>query len=577
MRLSLRARLIVVPAVLVATTVALLAAFEQDAQRRWLVAHEVEVTLRTAGEVAPALVPDPQGGWQGAADSLESRLALRVRVIATDGRVLADSRGRATDMENHAGRPEVAAALAGRQGSDVRRSETLHEPYLYAAVPFVRGEAAVLRLAVPMGMLSHLEDALARLSLASAALTLVACLLVLGYVSERFAARLRRLGDVARGIGRGDRRVRAEDGPDDLGRLGSALNAMRDELDARLAALQQERDAREAILAHMTDGVALLDAQDRVVHVNHRMAALLDAVIRPVPGTPLSEFTRVPELLDMVESARRERRALERELKPWTTRTGPARAAATPLGDGVVLLVLHDLSESEALQRLRQDLVANVSHELRTPITSLRGYAETLLEGGLDDAENRERFVRVIRDQAVQLQTLVEDLLSLAEMERPDVTLRREPLDLRALAAESLSLFRDAAQRSGLELVLVPGPAVELVGDRVRLAQVIANLVENAIKYTERGRVEVSVGTDEGRVWLEVADTGPGIPDEDQPRVFERFYRVDKARSRAQGGTGLGLAIVKHAVALHGGTIALTSRVGQGSRFRVELPHEPRS
>ena len=572
MRLSLRARLIVIPAVLVATTVAILAALEQDAQRRWLVAHEVEVTTRTAVEVARSLAPDAQGGWQGAVDSLEARLALRVTVVAADGRVLADSRGRAADMENHAERPEVAAALTGRAGSDVRRSETLDEPYLYAAVPFESGGAAVLRLAVPMGMLRHLENALARLSLASAALTLVACLLVLGYVSERFAARLRRLGDVARAIGRGDRRVRAEDGSDDLGRLGSALNDMRDELDARLTALQQERDAREAILAHMSDGVALVDAQDRVFHVNHRMTALLDAIVRPVPGTPLSAFTRVPELLDMVELARREQRALERELKPWTTRTGPARAAATPLGDGVVLLVLHDLSESEALQRLRQDLVANVSHELRTPITSLRGYAETLLEGGLDDAENRERFVRVIRDQAVQLQTLVEDLLSLAEMERPDVTLRREPLDLRALAAESVSLFRDTAGRAGLGLVLLPGPAAEVVGDRVRLAQVVANLVENAIKYTERGQVEVSVGVDGERAWLEVADTGPGIPAEDQPRVFERFYRVDKARSRAQGGTGLGLAIVKHAVALHGGSIGLTSVVGQGSRFRVELP-----
>jgi two-component system phosphate regulon sensor histidine kinase PhoR len=240
-----------------------------------------------------------------------------------------------------------------------------------------------------------------------------------------------------------------------------------------------------------------------------------------------------------------------------------------------VLLVLHDLSESEALQRMRQDFVANVSHELRTPLTSLRGYAETLLEGGLEDAEHRESFVRIIRDQAVRLQALLEDLLSLSELERPDATLRREPLDLHALAAEQVAHVREAATRAGLELTLAGTAPVLVSGDRVRLTQVLANLLDNAVKYTERGGVHVVVGADEHRAWCEVRDTGPGIPAEDLTRVFERFYRVDKARTRDKGGTGLGLSIVKHAIALHDGAVAVESRVGEGTTFRFEIPSTP--
>jgi two-component system phosphate regulon sensor histidine kinase PhoR len=296
---------------------------------------------------------------------------------------------------------------------------------------------------------------------------------------------------------------------------------------------------------------------------------------RPEPGAPFASFARVPELIELLAESRRSARTLERDLKPWATRTGSARARVTPLGGPApepVLIVLHDLSESEAVQRMRQDFVANVSHELRTPLTTLRGYAETLLEGGLDDTEHREGFVKAMRDGAVRLQALVEDLLALAELERPDASLRREPLDLRALAAEHVEHVRAAAERAELELVLEPGPPVTLNGDRVRLSQVLANLLDNAVKYTERGSVRVALGAANGRVWCEVRDTGPGIPARDLPRVFERFYRVDKARSREQGGTGLGLSIVKHALALHGGEVSVVSRVGGGTTFRFEVP-----
>jgi len=581
MRLSLRARLIVVPVVVVAGAVTLTTLLEHTAQRRWLIARESEQILSLAREAARTAAPAPDS-WQAFADSLDVRFGLRATIIDGSGVVLADSRAHAAGMENHAGRVEVRAALAGRVGFGVRRSATVGQEFLYCAVPLappVNG-AAVMRLAEPLVVVGRLSDTLARVSTAAAALALLASVLVLASVTRRFAKRLESLRAIARRIGEGDADARAPEVPrDDLGQLGRALNEMRGQLESRLETLRRERDDRERILAHMSDGVALLDGADHIVHVNHRFAELLDAAWRPEPGVPFASYARIPELIELLTESRRQGRTLERELKPWATRAGSARATVTPLGGAPpepVLVVLHDLSESEAVQRMRQDFVANVSHELRTPLTTLRGYAETLLEGGLDDTEHREEFVRSMRDGAMRLQALVEDLLALAELERPDAALRREPLDLRALAAEHVDHVRGAAERAGLELVLEPGPPVNLSGDRVRLAQVLANLLDNAVKYTERGSVRVTLGVANGRAWCEVRDTGPGIPARDLPRVFERFYRVDKARSREKGGTGLGLSIVKHALAQHGGEVSVVSRVGVGTTFRFEVPVDAR-
>jgi two-component system phosphate regulon sensor histidine kinase PhoR len=241
-----------------------------------------------------------------------------------------------------------------------------------------------------------------------------------------------------------------------------------------------------------------------------------------------------------------------------------------------VLLVLRDQSEAERLDRVRRDFVANVSHEVKTPLTSVRGYAETLLEGGLEDPEHREGFVRVIRDQATRLQELVDDLLSLSELERPEARLRVERFDLRALIERQLAALADRATHAGLALELVPGEAEWVEADRARIEQVVANLLDNALKYTERGGVTVTLDGDPSRVECTVRDTGSGIPAEDLDRIFERFYRVDKARSREKGGTGLGLSIVKHILALHEGQVAVESAPGRGSTFRFVIPRQPR-
>jgi two-component system phosphate regulon sensor histidine kinase PhoR len=565
--------------VLVALTLVTLLAIRQ--QRAWVADRTAESLERAARYVAVGL--SQAGDWESVAARLGTTLGYRVTFVDSTGRVLGDSEvppGRLAAVENHAGRPEVRNALGGRTGRSLRHSRTIGVDLVYVAVPGpARSPVAVVRLAEPLVMMRALERSLLRLSLAAAALALLLSVPLVLWVSGQQSGRIGQLESVARRLGVGDRTARALERPaDELGRLGRALNDMAVEAQARLAALERERDEREQILAHLSDGVALVDGAGRIVRMNRGFAELVGAALPAEAGTPLPEFVRSPELDELVQSVRADGHTQETDLRLWTHGQRFVHVTATSLGGsgaGTVLLVLHDLSEAERLDRVRQDFVANVSHELRTPLTSLRGYAETLLEGGLDDPENRGRFVRVIRDQTLRLEAIAEDLLTLADLERPGARLHAEPFDLREAVARQAGALQSRAAKAGLELVVEPGPPLPVTADRGLVEQLLANLLDNAVKYTERGSVRVRAGEASGRVWCEVADTGCGIPESEQPRIFERFYRVDKARSREKGGTGLGLAIVKHIAALHGGEVSLRSREGEGSCFRVELPREP--
>jgi two-component system phosphate regulon sensor histidine kinase PhoR len=580
--LSLRTRLFIGSLLAVWAALALLTLLAMREERRWTEDQARARLERDARAAVPWLARAARDSiaWPQVARELAEARVHRYTLIDATGRVLADSDvndAELATLDNHAGRPEVRSALAGAIGSQRRHSATLDRDLLYLALP-VTGAApvAVVRVAEPLADLRASSGALIRRLLLAATLAFAVMALFVYAASGRHAARIVELEQVARRLGAGDAGVRARELPaDEVGRLGGALNRMAAELHDRVVALERERDQREVILSRMSDGVALIDGDDRVVRANASLAEQLDLVLPPEPGTPLRVVARSPELTATLAAARREGRTVEAEVRLWAPRERLLRATVTPLAGpppGGAVLVLRDLSEGERAQRIRQEFVANVSHELKTPLTSLRGYAETLLEGGLDDREHREGFVRVIRDQAERLQDLVEDLLSLAELERPDARLHREPLDLRELVAGLLPGFEERAHRAGLTLTLAPGGPAQVDADRRRIEQVIANLLDNALKYTERGGVTVSVGGDAAHAWGEIRDTGPGIPHADQARVFERFYRVDKARSRDKGGTGLGLSIVKHILALHDGSITVSSAPGAGSTFRFEIP-----
>ena len=583
MPLSLRGRLLATHAVLIVTALAVMTVMARFEQRRWLIERQqvsLEADLQRSVEaIARALAEAPERA-PAFADSLGARLGLRVTLMDGSGRVRGDSDVQPpalAGVENHASRPEMRAALAGRMGRAVRTSRTVGRDLIYVAAPLPgAGEIKVLRVAERLAHVDALDASLLGLSLLAAAIALLVSVPLAYRAAGGQARRARELELAAEAIGAGDAFARARELPaDEVGRIGRAINRMAAELQARLIALERERDERERILAHMSDGVALIGPDDRVVHANRSLAAILGSPLPPPAGTPFQEYARSPELFDLVARARREPQPVELDMRLWSPWPRRLRATATRLrgeGDGSVSLVLHDLTEIERLDQVRRDFVANVSHELKTPLTSVKGYAETLLDGGLDDLEHRESFVRTIHEQSTRLQALVDDLLSLADLERPDVRLKREPFDLREAVEAQVATLRARSGSAGLTIELERGARAPVVADRLRIDQVIANLIDNAIKYTERGGVRLRVGGDAALAWCEVEDTGSGIPAEDLPRIFERFYRVDKARSREKGGTGLGLSIVKHIVSLHNGRISVESVVGRGSRFRFELP-----
>jgi len=585
MNLSLRARLFLSHALVVALAFVVAGALLVRSARQWVIETRGADLLRSARLVGDVLARSP-AAWgadrRDAADALGRLLDSRVTLIASDGRVLGDSdvdRERLATLENHGTRPEVVAARRAGHGSAVRRSATLDRWLLYVAVRVDSGDVAFVRLAQPVEILSALAGALVAHAVPGALIALLAATVLVLLVTRRHAARIAALDAAAIRLARDEHGAPAlETPPDDLGELGRAINQMAADSRERQDALRRERDERERILAEMSDGVALVDGEGRIVRSNHSLATVLDEPRPAEPGTRLTDFVRHPELHDLVTRARRENAAVEADVRLWTPRARLLHASATALGAepaAPVLLVLRDLTEMESVSRMRQEFVANVSHELRTPLTTIRGYAETLLDGGLDDTKHRREFVEAIRGGASRLEQMVGELLSLSELERTGGTLRFEPVDLRALAEGQVLAFHQAAQRAGLELALAPGEAVSVPGDRARLEQVLANLIDNAIKYSDHGRIDVRLGkVSPARAWCEVTDTGPGIPIEDQPRVFERFYRVDKARSREKGGTGLGLSIVKHIVILHGGEVAVHSTPGAGATFRFELPAE---
>ncbi len=519
---------------------------------------------------------------QARAQRYGRQLGARVTVIAADGRVLAESdRDSTRDLENHAGRPEVRQALASGVGSDVRRSVTLGRDLLYVAVPLEReGERrAVLRLALPIQDVDEAR-ALVRRTVAGGAMLAVAVAMVIGlFVSRRITRPLRGMEGAARRMAEGDlAQTVPVVGTDEVAALGVALNRTAVALREKIERLGDEQAKVRTILDGMIEGVVALDDRGRLLLLNPAARAMFGVGNGIPEGRPFLEVIRQKDLLDLVGEVRVSGAPARHELElgPPVNRVVAARGAPLGLGPGAagVLLVLNDVTELRRLERVRSEFVANVSHELRTPLTCIKGYLETLLDGALDDRTHARRFLEVAGTHAERLDRLIDDLLELSNIESGRVTLVPMRLDLGEVVAGVEAMFeRQTAQgRLTVERAVPPGLAVR--ADRDRLVQILVNLVDNAVKFTPEGgkvRIEAAlVGA--GRVEVRVQDTGIGIPSTDLPRITERFYRVDKTRSREVGGTGLGLAIVKHLVQAHGGELRIESALGHGTTVSFTLP-----
>ena len=504
----------------------------------------------------------------------------RVTVITESGKVLGDSQSDPQTMENHAGRPEIRAAFVSGNGQSIRHSVTINRDLLYYAVRLsaANGPPMVLRFALPVQTVDEeLREFRRRLWLASLVMLLVTGMVSL-LISRSFSTRVERLTEFSRRVAEGDfRPIEADRSGDALEALAASLNETAARLDRTIRTLTEERNLSSAILASMVEGVAVVNASERLLFANQGFAEILGLDVPPQSGSALLEVVRQTELIEAVRQVLKGEPRVQAEIVTGTLRqhffavtVASVRAADT---SGAVI-VLHDISGLRRLERVRRDFVANVSHEFRTPLTAIQGFAETLLAGALDDPQNRIRFLEIILEHSRRLARLTEDLLKLSKMDADRLELEIRRLSVSQFVESCIETAQRPAKEKDLNLsVKLPERLPDIAADRPRLTEVLQNLLDNAIQYTPSGgQIRVSAAADGNEVTFTVSDTGIGIPRSDQPRIFERFYRVDVARSREVGGTGLGLAIAKHLVEAQGGRIWVESEVGRGSQFHFTVP-----
>ena len=504
----------------------------------------------------------------------------RVSVIRADGRVLADSQSDSQSMENHADRPEVQEALAKGEGRSVRRSVTLNRDLLYYAVrqDVPGGPPIVLRFAIPVETAGQALGLFRRsLWVASLVILLVAGMAAL-LVSRGFSDRVERLREFSRRVAEGDFRALPGDGSGDaLEMLGASLNQTAARMDRAIRTLTEERNLSSAILGSMVEGVAVVNGAERLVFANQGFADILELDVPPKSGSALVEIVRQTEMIEAVRQVLAGEPRVEAEIVTGTLRQHffAATVAAVRAGEtSGAVVVLHDITELRKLERVRRDFVANVSHEFKTPLTAIQGFSETLLAGAIDDPQNRDRFLGIILEHSRRLARLTDDLLKLSQMDADRLELEIRRVSVAELIESCLETAQHRAAEKDIRVYVSQSNELpDIAGDRRRLAEVLQNLLDNATQYTlPGGRITLSAEVRDADVVFTVSDTGIGIPKADQSRIFERFYRVDAARSREAGGTGLGLAIAKHLVEVHGGRIWVESEIGQGSQFNFSVP-----
>jgi two-component system phosphate regulon sensor histidine kinase PhoR len=505
---------------------------------------------------------------------------VRVTVIASDGTVLADSQSNIQTMENHADRPEIRDAFAKGEGQSSRRSVTLGNNLLYYAVrcSVPGGLPVVLRFAMPQETVDQqLWSFRGRLSLASLVMLFVTGIASL-LISQSFSGRVERLEKFSLRVAEGDfRPIEADRTGDGLEALAVSLNATAARLDRTIRTLTEERNLSSAILGSMVEGVAVVNASERLLFANTGFAEILGLDVPPQSGRALVEVVRQTELLEAVRAVVKGEPRVETEIVTGTLRqhffavTVASVRAADTFG---AVIVLHDITELRKLERVRRDFVANVSHEFKTPLTAIQGFAETLLGGAIDDPQNRLRFLEIILEHSRRLARLTDDLLKLSKMDADRLELEIRRLSVSQFVESCIETTQRTAADKDLRVsVNLQQSLPDIAADRRRLAEVLQNLLDNAMQYTPAGgQIMVSASANGAEVTITVSDTGIGIPRADQSRIFERFYRVDVARSREVGGTGLGLSISKHLVEAHGGRIWVESEVGQGSQFHFTVP-----
>lgn len=549
--------------------------------------REVDVIARSLEEKARLLALDiktasPLGVTRQKLVEAHGPAQARITWIEPHGVVIADTSANPSEMENHATRPEFADALAGRAGRSIRFSHTLHIDFLYVAIPLEENGqvSGALRLAYPLSDLQRQVQATrTRIWLSSLMGFFLAA--IIGYwLSRSLVSRIDTLTRFSESIARGDFKHQIPvQGVDELSNLARSLNSTADQLRQLFESLDSERMKLETVLENMSEGILVLDRNRKVILSNRSFDEIFGHPQLTARGASWFEAFRHAELQSFFERAFTCDHSATQSFSLPTTPERFVQATLVPVRNSkedmeMLIAVFYDTTAIERVERVRKDFVANVSHELRTPLTSIQGYAETLIEGAIHDEGRRLKFLERIRQQAIRLGKLTGDLLTLSTIESGRYPFQRTRSDLSQIIRETVEAVTTLANQKSISLRFdSPQTRALLECDPDAIHQALLNLLDNAIKFSPPHRtVEVVVQSQNRQFNISVIDHGIGIPLTDQPRLFERFYRVDKARSLELGGTGLGLAIVKHIIEAHGGKVFVESELGKGSRFSFTLP-----
>ncbi|MDR9500866.1 MAG: ATP-binding protein [Desulfurivibrionaceae bacterium] len=554
----------------------LIRAFYEQQARQDLEAR----ALLVEDQILPLFVHQQWPELNALCKKLGTKTASRFTVTRADGRVVADSDENPARLDNHGERPEIVAALAGNTGTSIRFSYTLQTNLIYVAIPLRHQDQTILgslRLSVPI---TAIDQALAAIQTKIGLGALAMALLLAGvtfFISRQISRPLQAMVAGAGRFASGD--FRAEIpliGPSEMVDLAGALNRMARDLDHQIQTVVNQHNKLEAIFDSMVEGILTINRQERITTLNGASCRLLETTRRKnAIGRTILEVVRNSEFKRFIQDALQTDEPLERELILGHSQLGDrviqAHSVQIKDADQQILLVLHDVTRLKELENLRRDFVANVSHELRTPITAIQGFVETLLDGAMAEPDNLRRFLSIIARQSDRLKSIIDDLLTLSRIEEEKKAITMQRTSLRPVLAAALEVCRPRAAEKGIALYLHCPPDLTATINAPLLELALVNLIDNAIKYSGTSRVDIGAALSQEHIAITVADQGEGIPPQHQHRLFERFYRADKARSRKQGGTGLGLAIVKHIVLSHNGEVSLLSDQGKGATFTIIL------
>lgn len=497
---------------------------------------------------------------------LGRRLKIRITVILLDGRVIADSEKDPLTMDNHGHRPEIRQAYEGRPGVKVRFSRTVKEPMLYVAVPIKAGGkiTGVLRTSLFLKNINALTNKI-KVEIIEFTIVLIAAFFIISLlISRSLTSSIRKLNEAASKISRGDFKTRIFlNTGDETEELANAFNLMAENLEENFKKLKTELSEIQIILSSISEGLVLLDKEGKIILSNPAFKKIVGN--EEIAGKFYWEVVRSPEFLDFVRKSREGKESFYGEI----TIMGKDylySASLVPETDFTIIL-LHDISEMKRLERIKRDFVINASHEFKTPLTSIKGFIEALEQ---EENINKE-YLEILKRNTERLINITNDMITIASLESGEEPFSPERINLKEIAKTIGKLFENQAKDKGIKFV-IEAEDVYITGDPFLIEQVFVNLIDNALKYTERGRINLKVYSKNHQAIIEIEDTGIGIPKDQLERIFERFYVVDKSRSRAKGGTGLGLSIVRHIILKHNGKIEVESEPGKGTTFRIFLP-----